>query len=123
MIVKDENDGPMIVQKLVALICPREIFNLAIKHPDEGGFDGARDSDGKVVMSETTMPRHWPNWIVQMTNRFKATCVCDKCGVPTEVQESYNLRRRAIIKKLHADVERMPSSRSKTAFTERLKKR
>ena len=86
MIVKDENDDPIIVQKLVALICPREIFNLAIKPPAEGGFDGARDSDGKVVMSKTTMRRHWPNWIVQMTNRFKATCVCDKCDVPTKVQ-------------------------------------
>ena len=61
MIVKDENGDPIIVQKLAALICPREIFNLAIKPPDEGGFYGARDSDGKVVMSETIMCRHWTN--------------------------------------------------------------
>ena len=39
MIVKDENNDPIIVQKLVALICPHEIFNLVIKPPNEGGFD------------------------------------------------------------------------------------
>ena len=46
---------------MVSRVCAREVFNLAIKAPDDGGFDGARDDDNKVVMSETSMNRRWPN--------------------------------------------------------------
>ena len=53
--VKDDNGDPIIIQKMVSRVCAREVFNLAIKAPDDGGFDGARDDDNKVVMSETSM--------------------------------------------------------------------
>ena len=71
-----------------------------LKSTEEGGFDGARDIDGNVMISETAMRRRWPNWIVIMTKRFKAMCVCNKCGVPSEVQESLNLKRQKALKKL-----------------------
>ena len=107
---------------MVSRVCAREVFNLAIKTPDDGGFDGARDDDNKVVMSETSMNRRWPNWIVRMTKSFKAMCVCDKCGVPTEVHESLTIKRGKILKKLNDDVKRMTTSRAKTVLTQRLKK-
>jgi len=119
---KDDNGDPIIAQKMVYRVSLREVFNLAIKPTDQGGFEGARDSLGNVVMSETSMWRRWPNWIVCMNNRFKAMCVCDKCGVPTEVHESLSLKRSKILTKLKKDVERMPTSRAKTGLVARLKK-
>ena len=93
-IVRDTNSIAIIIQKLLARICPREIHNLLIKPPADGGFEGARDNEGNVLISKMSMHRRWPNWIVKMTKRFKAMCVCDKCGVPTEVQDSVNIKRR-----------------------------
>ena len=69
-VVKDEKDEPIIIQKLVARLCPREIHLELLKPPEEGGLDGARNSDGKVLISETSMRRRWPNWIVQMATRL-----------------------------------------------------
>ena len=101
-VLKNDNQ-PIITQKMMCQLCPREIFLEMLKPPDERGFDGARDPEGNVVMSKTTMRRRWPNWIVCMTNRFKATCVCDSCGVPSEGEVSLNIKRRLIIKTLQAE--------------------
>ena len=120
-IVKDDNNEPVLIQKMVAQVCPRLVHLEMLKSPDEGGFYGARDSDGNVLISETAMRRHWPNWIVRMTKRFKAMCVCDKCGVPTEVSESRNIKRMKIIKKLKSDINRMRSGRKKMAFIAHVK--
>ena len=60
-IVKDDNNDPVIIQKLVAKICPREVHNELIETPENGGFSGARDGGGNFVISETAMRGHWPN--------------------------------------------------------------
>ena len=103
-------------------LCPREMFNVALKSPEQGGFDGVRDADGDVIMSETSMMRRWPNWIAKISPRFTATCVCDGCGVPSEVQISLNMKRRKIVKALRATGENMRAGRGKNAFMARLKK-
>ena len=97
-LVRGDTGVAVIVPKLVCCQPPWEIHLEVIKPIEEGGFDGARDSEGNVVMSETAMRRNWPNWIVRMTKRFKDMCCCDGCGVPTKVQESLNLKRLNIMK-------------------------
>ena len=57
-----------------------------------------------------------------MTPRFTTTCVCDGCGVPSEVQTSLNMKRRKIIKMLKATGENMRAGRGKNIFMDRLKK-
>ena len=73
-------------------------------------------------MSETAMRRNWPNWIVRMTKRFKDMCCCVSCGVPIEVQESLNLKRLNIIKKLKSEVKNMRDGRQTSALMLRMSK-
>ena len=93
-----------------------------LKSSEEGGFYGAQGSDGNVLISEIAMRRHWPNWTVRMTKRFKAMCVCNKYGVPTELSKSFNMKRMKIIKKLKSDIHCMRSGRKKMAFIAHVKK-
>ena len=73
-LVKDEDNKTVLIQKRVSRVCLREIHNEMLMDSEEGGFDGARDGNGDVVISETAMRRNWPNWIVRMAKRFKAMC-------------------------------------------------
>ena len=57
---------------------------------EDGGFDGARDEDGNVLISETKLRRIWPNWIVPMTERYKTMCAC------TNVARQQTLKNRVI---------------------------
>ena len=65
-IVRDDN-GPVIVQQLVALRSKTNIHTSMIKLIKDGGLDGARDEEGNIHITETSMRRRWPNWIVPMT--------------------------------------------------------
>ena len=56
---------------------PKRSLQFGDQASAEGGFDGARDSAGDFSMSETSIHRWWPNWIVFMTKRSKVMCVCD----------------------------------------------
>jgi len=93
-----------------------------LKPIDKGGFDGARDAVGNVLISESALRKNWPNHVVPMTKRYKAMCVCDKCGVAHEVHDSVKFFRTRLIKKLSRDVSLMNTSRSKDALKKRIKK-
>ena len=71
----------MLIQKILVRVCPCKIHNLLISLVSKGGFAGARDSDGKVLISLTTLRRNWPNWIVPLTKRYKDMCMCVLCGI------------------------------------------
>ena len=107
---------------MVVQVCPRLVHLEMSKSPEEGGFYGAQDGDGNVLISETAMRSHWPNWIVWMTKCFKVMCVCNKCGVPAEVSESLNIKIMGIIKELKSDINCMRVGTKKMAFIARVKK-
>jgi len=113
----NNDNGPVIIQQLVCLKCKRDIHNSMTKPVEEGGLEGALDDEGNVMISETSMRRRFPNWIVPMSTRHKSTCVCDKCGVPMEIQDSLNLKRPRLLKKLKDIAESKPAGRAKDTAT------
>ncbi|KAL7554296.1 hypothetical protein ACHAWF_018121, partial [Thalassiosira exigua] len=104
-IMRDEQNEPIVVQTAVCRHRPREVHNFMILPEEQGGFDGATDTEGHVLISETKLRWCWPNWIRPMTQRLKEMCACDKCGVMYELQVSYNRRRQKIIDGLCNDIE------------------
>ena len=111
-ILRDDKGDPIITQKLVSHKPKTMMYVELLKSVPEGGFDAARDSHVNVMISETAMRRRWPNWVVPMTKRFKTMCVCDKCGVPMEGQESLNNKRINELNRLKDKLKRMrPGSR------------
>ena len=121
-VVMDGNNVPVRKQTMVMRAGPRMVHNEMIKPVDQGGFAGAIDSEGKVVICLSTLRKIWPNWLVPMTKRLKAMCVCDKCGVTCEVQESYNLRRGKIIKSIQLQVDSMHESARTDDFKRHIKR-
>lgn len=121
-IVRGDDNEPVVVQKMLAKVPQTHIYQEMVKSTQEGGFDGARDANGEICISESAMRRRWPNYIKPMTNRFKSTCVCDKCGVPSEVHDSLNFKRYKLLKQLENDIKGMRPSARKTAKANELKK-
>jgi len=121
-IIRDEDNKPVIIQKQVCQL-PKTMMYVEMCMPvEESGFDGARDEEGNIVISETAMCRHWPNWVKFKTKRYKNMCVCDKCGVPTEAHESLSLNRQKALQKLKSTVKRMRDGRSKRELEQQMKK-
>jgi hypothetical protein len=57
---------------------------------EDGGFDGARDHKGVVVISES-MLRYWlPAFIKPLTDTQKETCGCDDCIVGDSTVKTLN---------------------------------
>lgn len=50
--ILNESNKPIMVQRLVCRVCPHLVHNLIIQPPENGGFDGAQDSDGNVLILE-----------------------------------------------------------------------
>jgi len=121
-VVMDDNNVPVRKQTMVMRAWPRMVHNEMIKPVDQGGFAGARDSEEKVVICLSTLRKIWPNWLVPMTKRLKAMCVCNICGVTCEVQELYNLRRGKIIKSIQLKVDSMCESARKDEFKRHIKR-
>jgi len=103
--VKVNNNNPIIIQKLLACICPKEVHNELIKPIDLGGFDGARDSADNVVILETSMQsaKTLSKLDCENDQAFQGH-VCGKCGVPAKVQESLNLKQMKLLKKLWSKI-------------------
>ena len=57
-----------------------------------------------------------------MTNCFKSMCVCNKCGVAAECQQSLNAKRLKVIQNLNNMVARMRDSPRKTVLITKMKK-
>lgn len=48
---------------------------------EKGGFDGARDEEGKVILSDTSLRMLLPKQLWQLTNSQKQMCGCKICIV------------------------------------------
>ena len=57
-----------------------------------------------------------------MTNWYKSTCVCSKCGVATDLQESCDLRQSKVMKDLHHAIKEMNDGPYKASYQQRIKK-
>ena len=59
----------------------REIHNQLIRPVKEGGFGRARDSEGKVVVSDTMLRSLLPANLSRLTESHKELCGCENCIV------------------------------------------
>ena len=104
----DGNNKPVRVTKKVYNVSKREIHNKVLDPVEDGGFEGARDKNtGDVLMSYTSMNRHWPNDVVKATNRHKSMCCCDRCGVPKKIHNSLCVCRTSTVKRLKEEEKAM----------------
>ena len=57
----------------------RELYNSLVSDPNDGGIKDARDEDGKIIISGSTLRALLPQQLKQMSARYKIMCGCDCC--------------------------------------------
>ena len=51
----DDHTEPQLVPKLLLQLSVRELHNGHVSDPNDGGLKDARDEDGKIIISDSTL--------------------------------------------------------------------
>ena len=75
----DDQTEPQLVPKLLLQVSIRELHNSLVSDPNDGGLKDARDEDGKIIISDSTLRSLLPPQLKQMSTRYKIMCRCECC--------------------------------------------
>ena len=103
ILVKGVDGKKTPVTKLLLQCSYVKLHNDMIKSPAEGGFAGARNSSGKVIISDSALRLNKPKNLKPMTNRHKQMCGCETCIVSKQLLLTLNKWRRRHIVRLEND--------------------
>ena len=92
-----------------------------VKPKEQGGFEGARDAEGKVRFSESTLRYYWLNWLVIMDNTHMNICACETCSNTNDVHEAYLVKRRQICAEAESRLNKMDDGTEKDDYKAKLK--
>ena len=67
----------------------REIHNSLVSDPNDGGIKDARDEDGKIIISDSTLRSLLPHQLKQMSARYKVMCGCEFCISSKSIHSSF----------------------------------
>ena len=66
----------------------RELNNILASDPNDGGTKDARDEDGKIIISDSTLRSLLPPQLKQMSARYKIMCGCECCIYAKSIHSS-----------------------------------
>ena len=66
-VVLDDQTEPQLVPKLLLQLSVRELQNSIVSDPNYGGLKDARDEDGRIIISDTTLHSLLPPQLKQMS--------------------------------------------------------
>ena len=75
----DDQTEPQLVPKLLLRVSVRELYHSIVSDPNDGGLKDARDEDGKIIISDSTLRSLLPPQVKQMSARYKIMCGCECC--------------------------------------------
>ncbi|OEU07188.1 hypothetical protein FRACYDRAFT_251490 [Fragilariopsis cylindrus CCMP1102] len=78
------------VNKILLQIPVRELHNDLIDADPLVGLAGARDCNGKILISDTKLRELLPPHLRMMSDRYKIMCGCEPCIQMINLQQSYN---------------------------------
>ena len=78
-VVLYDQTEPQLVPKLLLQVSVRELYNILVSDPNDGGIKDARDEDGKIIISDSTLRSLLPPQLKQMSARYKIVCGCECC--------------------------------------------
>ena len=64
----DDQTEPQLVTKLLLQVSVRELHNIPVSDPNDGGLKYARDEDGKIVISYSSLSSLLPS---QLKKHFR----------------------------------------------------
>ena len=75
----DDQTKPQLVPKLLLHVSVRELHNSLVSYPNDGGLKDARDEDGKIIISDSTLRSLFTSQLKQISTRYKIMCGCECC--------------------------------------------
>ena len=72
----DDQTEPQLFPKLLIQVSVRELRNRLVSYPNDGGLKDARDEDGKIIISDSTLRSLLPPQLKHMSARYKVMCGC-----------------------------------------------
>ena len=75
----DDHTEPQLVPKLSLRVSVIELHNSLVIDPNDGGLKDARDEDGKIIISDSTLHSLLPPQLKQISARYKIMCGCECC--------------------------------------------
>ena len=66
-VMLDDQTEPQLVPKLLLQVSVRELHNSLVSDPNDGGLKDARDEDGKIIISDSTLCSLLPHQLKQMS--------------------------------------------------------
>ena len=88
------------VPKILISISIRELHNDMLKHPSEGGLEGARDANGNAVISGTALRDNLPFKLKALRERHKKVFGCEICTIIIKYHNTLKLFRYKMLKQL-----------------------
>ena len=103
---------PQLVTKLLLQVSVRELNNSLVSDPNDGCLKDARDEDGKIIISDSTLCLPLPPQLKQMSARHKIMCGCECCISDKSIHSSFLSWRDTHLKNLKDEIQNYQSRRS-----------
>ena len=78
----------------------RELHNSLVSDPNDGGLKDARDGDGKIIISDSTLRSLLTPQLKQISARYKIMCGCECCISAKSIHSSFLSWRDRYLKKI-----------------------
>ena len=75
----DYQKEPQLVPKLLLQVSVRELHNILVNDPNDGGLKYAMDEDDNIIISDSILCSLLPPQLKQMSTRYKVMCGCECC--------------------------------------------
>ena len=68
---------PKLIPKLLLQVSVTELHNSLVSNTNDDGLKDARDEDGNIIISDSTLRSLLPPQSKQMSARYKIMCGCE----------------------------------------------
>ena len=109
------------VQKQFIATCVREMWDEMVLPVEQGGFDGARDANGKIQISDTMLRNLMPRHVSPMTDTHMELCGCENCNISKHFVHTLNKWVTNYVKWLKNEAEKPENSDEKTDLLHKAK--
>ena len=104
---------PQLVPKLLLQVSVRELHNSLVSDPNDGGLKDARDEDGKIIISDSTLRSLLPPQLKKMSARYKIMCGCECYISAKSIHSSFLSWRNRYLEKLKDKSQNAQSSKDR----------
>ena len=84
-VVLDDHTEPQLIPKLLLQVSVRESYNSLVSNTNDCGLKDARDEDGNIIISDSTLRLLVPPQLKQIYGGYKIMCGYECCISATSI--------------------------------------